>query len=134
MRRALEAADLRPDEIQYINLHGTATELNDLMEARAVNVVFGDRTPCSSTKSITGHMLGAAGANEVAFLWLMLEPGFADGSMPPHIWDGQYDPALPRLNFALPRSSFANRDQVAALSNSFAFGGSNAAVVLGRGW
>ncbi|HEY1851479.1 MAG TPA: beta-ketoacyl-[acyl-carrier-protein] synthase family protein [Candidatus Binataceae bacterium] len=134
MRRALDAADLRPEEIYYINLHGTATELNDLMEARAVNAIFGDRTPCSSTKSVTGHMLGAAGANEAAFLWLMLEPGFADGSMPPHIWDGEYDPALPRLNFASPHSRFANRDQIAALSNSFAFGGSNAVLVLGRGW
>jgi len=134
MRRALDAARLKPEEICYVNLHGTATELNDLMEAHAVNVIFGDRTPCSSTKSITGHMLGAAGANEAAFLWLMLEPGFADGSMPPHIWDGEYDPALPRLNFASLDSSFANHNQVAALSNSFAFGGSNAAVVLGRGW
>jgi 3-oxoacyl-[acyl-carrier-protein] synthase-1 len=54
--------------------------------------------------------------------------------MPPHIWDGEYDPALPRLNFASPHSRFANRDQIAALSNSFAFGGSNAVLVLGRGW
>ena len=83
MRRALDAARLtaRPD--RYINLHGTATELNDAMEARAVNKVFGGRTLCSSTKSMTGHMLGAAGANEAAFLWLMLEPNFANGMVPP---------------------------------------------------
>jgi len=74
MMRALEAAKLTPGDIDYINLHGTATELNDAMEGRAVSKVFGDRTPCSSTKSMTGHMLGAAGANEVAALWLTLAP------------------------------------------------------------
>ncbi len=134
MRRALDAADLKAEEIQYINLHGTGTELNDLMEARAVSLVLGDRTLCSSTKSITGHMLGAAGANEAGFIWLMLDPRFADGSIPPHIWDGEYDPALARLNFTSADSRFPNRERIAALSNSFAFGGSNATVVLGRGW
>ncbi len=113
MLRALDAAQLKPEQIDYINLHGTATELNDAMEARAVSRVFGGRTLCSSTKSMTGHMLGAAGANEVAFLWLMLEP---------------------ELNFATMQSRIGNPSRAAALSNSFAFGGSNAAVVLGRGW
>ena len=70
------------------------------MEARAVNEVFGGRTLCSSTKSMTGHMLGAAGANEAAFLWLMLEPDFATGMVPPHVWDGEIDPAIPPLNLA----------------------------------
>src|SRR5271156_5637927 len=78
MRRALDAAQLEPDQIDYINLHGTATELNDATEARAVNKVFGGRTLCSSTKSMTGHMLGAAGGNEGAFLWVMLEPKFTN--------------------------------------------------------
>ena len=134
MLRALEAANLKPGEIDYINLHGTATELNDAMEGRAVSKVFGDRTPCSSTKSMTGHMLGAAGANEAAFLWLTLEPEFATGLVPPHLWDGEADPAIPPLNLVPMAFRIASRDRVAALSNSFAFGGSNAAVVLGRGW
>jgi 3-oxoacyl-[acyl-carrier-protein] synthase-1 len=134
MLRALDAAHLKPDQIDYINLHGTATELNDAMEARAVNKVFGGRTLCSSTKSMTGHMLGAAGANEVAFLWLMLEPNFANGMVPPHVWDGEVDPAIPRLNLATMQSRIGLPRRAAALSNSFAFGGSNAAVVLGRGW
>ena len=134
MLRALEDAHLKPDQIDYINLHGTATELNDAMEARAVNRVFGDRTPCSSTKSMTGHMLGAAGANEVAFLWLMLEPSFANGMVPPHIWDGDADPSIPHLNLTPMQSRIGHSSRLAALSNSFAFGGSNAAVVLGRGW
>lgn len=132
MLRALEAANLKPDQIDYINLHGTATELNDAMEARAVNKVFGSRTLCSSTKSITGHMLGAAGANEVAFLWLMLEPNFANSMVPPHVWDGEIDPAIPPLNLATTESRIRH-SSIAALSNSFAFGGSNAAVILGRG-
>ena len=134
MRRALDAARLQPDQIDYINLHGTATELNDAMEARAVDEVFGGRTLCSSTKSMTGHMLGAAGANEVAFLWLMLEPIFTNGMVPPHVWDGEIDPSIPLLNLATIESRIGHPARAAALSNSFAFGGSNAAVVLGRGW
>ncbi len=134
MRHALEAAHLKPGQIDYINLHGTATELNDAMEGRAVNRIFGERTPCSSTKSMTGHMLGAAGANEAAFLWLMLEPNFSGGIAPPHIWDGEADPAIPRLNLAPMEFRIEPRERAAALSNSFAFGGSNAAVILGRGW
>src|SRR6202167_2400729 len=134
MRRALDAAQLKPDQIDYINLHGTATELNDAMEARAISKVFGGRTLCSSTKSMTGHMLGAAGANEVAFLWLMLEPKFTNDLVPPHVWDGEVDPAIPELNFATMESRIGHPARAAALSNSFAFGGSNAAVVLGRGW
>jgi len=134
MLRALEAAHLRPEHIDYINLHGTATELNDLMEGRAVNRIFGERTPCSSTKSMTGHMLGAAGANEAAFLWLMLEPNFTSGVVPPHIWDGEADPAIPSLNLAPMEFRIGHPQRVAALSNSFAFGGSNAAIILGRGW
>lgn len=133
MLRALDAAHLEPEDIDYINLHGTATELNDAMEAHAVSRVFGSRTLCSSTKSMTGHMLGAAGANEVAFLWLMLDPDFASGMVPPHIWDGEIDPAIPQLNLAAMQSGLRSH-RAAGLSNSFAFGGSNAAVVLGRGW
>jgi 3-oxoacyl-[acyl-carrier-protein] synthase-1 len=134
MFRALEAAGLKPEEIDYINLHGTATELNDAMEGRAVAKIFGDLTPCSSTKSMTGHMLGAAGANEAAFLWLMLEPKTGTGAVPPHIWDGAVDPSIPCLNLVPAGFSIGAPDRVAMLSNSFGFGGSNAAVVLGRGW
>jgi 3-oxoacyl-[acyl-carrier-protein] synthase-1 len=134
MLYALKAAGLKPEEIDYINLHGTATELNDAMEGRAVAKIFGDRTPCSSTKSMTGHLLGAAGANEAAFLWLMLEPAIATRMVPPHIWDGSADPSIPRLELVPAGFSMGATDRVAALSNSFAFGGSNAAVVLGRGW
>jgi 3-oxoacyl-[acyl-carrier-protein] synthase-1 len=134
MRRALEHARLKPDDIAYINLHGTATELNDAMEARAVAEVFGTRTPCSTTKALTGHMLGAAGAAEAAFLWLMLEPRYASGLIPPQIWDGQADAGIPQLNLAPLDYPLAIADRCAALSNSFAFGGSNASLILGRGF
>jgi 3-oxoacyl-[acyl-carrier-protein] synthase-1 len=83
---------------------------------------------------MTGHMLGAAGANEAAFLWLMLEPNFAGAVAPPHLFDGEIDPAIPPLNLVPMEFRIGHPERVAALSNSFAFGGSNAAVVLGRGW
>jgi 3-oxoacyl-[acyl-carrier-protein] synthase-1 len=105
-----------------------------VMEGRAIAEVFGHATPCSSTKAMTGHMLGAAGAAEAAFLWLTLEPRYATGMVPPHLWDGVTDPAIPRLNLAPAGYSIGLPERSAALSNSFAFGGNNAAVILGRGW
>ncbi len=131
MVAALEDAGLTPSDIAYVNLHGTATPLNDAMEAKAVHALFGGGVPCSSTKAMTGHTLGAAGAVEAAFLWLTLSPEWnRDGLLPPHLWDGIADPALPPLALAPPGSRLAGR---AGLSNSFAFGGNNCAVVLGRG-
>jgi 3-oxoacyl-[acyl-carrier-protein] synthase-1 len=135
MRAALEDAGLVPADIAYVNLHGTGTPLNDSMEGKAVNALFGPRTPCSSTKGMTGHTLGAAAACEAAFLWLTLHPNYnPDGRLPPHVWDGDADPSIPRLflvdaSARLPRTS----SKIAMLSNSFAFGGSNVALVLTRG-
>ena len=114
--------------VAYVNLHGTATELNDAMEAKAVSNLLGHDVPCSSTKSLTGHMLGAAGANELGFLWLSL----VYGQLPPHVWDGVFDPALPKLNFVASGQSFDPQDGV-VLSNSFAFGGNNICVALKKG-
>ncbi len=126
MLMALEDAALTPSDIDYINLHGTATELNDQMEARAINRVFGKEVLCSSTKPFTGHTLGAAGALEAAIAWAMLhdEKGF----VPPHRWDGQVDDTIPLLNFAQP-SNVTNSCKL-VLSNSFAFGGNNVALIL----
>lgn len=128
MRLALAQAGLAPDEIGYVNLHGTATRLNDVMEGLAVASVFGSDVTCSSTKALTGHMLGAAGACEAAFLWLALTR--ADGGLPPHIWDGEADAEIPLRRFV---ESTTRLSCNAMLSNSFAFGGSNVAVVLARG-
>ncbi|CCC97291.1 3-oxoacyl-[acyl-carrier-protein] synthase-1 [Azospirillum brasilense] len=137
MRAALDDAGLTPSDIAYVNLHGTATALNDSMEGKAVHALFGDATPCSSTKAMTGHTLGAAGACEAAFLWLALHPAHnPDGRLPPHLWDGAPDPEIPPLNLIGPGATFSGglpAGPAAMLSNSFAFGGSNVALVLGRG-
>lgn len=126
MRQALARAALAPAEIDYLNLHGTATPLNDLAESLAVQRVFGDDGPwCSSTKPLSGHALGAAGAIEAGFCWLALQ---GDGWLPPHWWDGVPDPALPALKLVPP--GWRGTRPRHALSNSFAFGGNNAVVLL----
>ncbi|WP_374307507.1 beta-ketoacyl-[acyl-carrier-protein] synthase family protein [Dongia sp.] len=133
MSLALRDAGLAPGDISYVNLHGTATPLNDAMEGIAVHNLFGACMPCSSTKAMTGHMLGAAGACEAAFLWLTLHPDYGRGRLPPHLWDGVPDPAIPPLNFVAAGAELDPSTSRAMLSNSFAFGGSNIAVILGRG-
>jgi 3-oxoacyl-[acyl-carrier-protein] synthase-1 len=132
MRSAIEDAGLTPDDIAYVNLHGTGTVLNDVMESHAVDSLLPSDTPCSSTKALTGHLLGAAGAVEAAFLWLSLNGEFNPGQLPPHIWDGVVDPDIKPLNLVTPGSNFNLTPGTAMLTNSFAFGGSNAALVLGN--
>jgi 3-oxoacyl-[acyl-carrier-protein] synthase-1 len=130
MRAALADAGLHAGHIGYVNLHGTATPHNDAMESLAVSSVFGLDTLCSSTKPLTGHALGAAGALEAAFCWLTLV-GNPVSAVPPHVWDGQRDPSLPRLNLASCGQQLpAGRTRI--VSNSFAFGGNNASLVLGQ--
>lgn len=133
MQQALDDAKLSPDQIAYINLHGTATPLNDAMEARAVASLFGPETPCGSTKGMTGHMLGATGGCEAAFLWLSLHPDYNPrGLLPPHAWDGAVDPDLPALAFVAPGTRAPTGRPLAMLSNAFGFGGSNASLIFGR--
>jgi 3-oxoacyl-[acyl-carrier-protein] synthase I len=134
MERALAAARLPAEAIGYVNLHGTATPLNDAMEGKAVAGLFGAATPCGSTKGMTGHTLGAAGAIEAAFLWLALDPAFGNGLLPPHVWDGMPDPDIPALGIVGLGARLPAGGRIAMLSNSFAFGGSNVSLVLGRGW
>lgn len=132
-RQAIEAAladaALAPGQIGYINLHGTATPQNDAMESRAVTQVFAKAPPCSSTKPLTGHTLGAAGALEAAFCWLALGAG---GQLPPHWWDGDTDEQLPQLALVKAGAALAQAPQH-VLSNSFAFGGNNIALILSTG-
>jgi len=130
MQAALERAGRAPADIGYINLHGTGTLQNDAMESHAVAALFGSCTPCSSTKPLTGHALGAAGAIEAAICWQLLTDHEA-AALPPHWWDGQRDASLPPLRLVAPGERSA-RPPRAVLSNSFAFGGSNAALVLER--
>lgn len=132
MTAALDDAGLGPSDIGYVNLHGTGTLLNDSMEGIAVASLFGGMVPCSSTKGITGHTLGAAGACEAAFLWLALHPEFATGALPPHVWDGVPDPSIPAIRLADLNAEVPRTGRVAMMSNSFAFGGSNVSLILGR--
>ncbi len=130
MREALDDAGLRPEQIDYINLHGTATPQNDAMESLAVARLFGARTPCSSTKALTGHTLGAAGATEVALCWLLLSAANRDGVLPAQAETKTLDPALAPIDL-LREARALPRDRTRyALSNSFAFGGSNCAVII----
>lgn len=131
MSRALADANVAADVIDYINLHGTGTPLNDSMECRAVVDLFGGIVACSSTKPLTGHTLGAAGAIELGLCWLVLSDHNTHHSLPPHCWDGQVDPALPKLAIVAKNQCAAARPRV-CLSNSFAFGGNNASLIIGR--
>jgi 3-oxoacyl-[acyl-carrier-protein] synthase I len=130
--QALQRAGIEASHIDYINLHGTATIQNDAMESRVIYDLFGADVHVSSTKSFTGHALGAAAAIEAALCWLAMQDDNATGKMPPHLWDGVVDPALPALKLVAPGTSLG-RPLRWTLSNSFAFGGSNATLVFGRG-
>ena len=129
MRAALADANLTADQIDYVNLHGTATPKNDSMESIAMHRVFGPDTPCSSTKPMTGHTLGAAGAIELAHCWLTLSELNTQQTLPPHIWDQQHDESLQPLNLV---ESASTVNPVKVMSNSFAFGGSNVSIILGK--
>lgn len=129
LRAALSDADLTPNDIAYINLHATGTPKNDEMESRVVARVFPDGVPVSGTKPLTGHTLGAAGALEAAFCWLALT---GDGHLPPHVWDGVADPALPALSTVQLGQRFTEGQARIVMSNSFAFGGNNISLILGK--
>jgi 3-oxoacyl-[acyl-carrier-protein] synthase-1 len=129
--QALQRAGIDASQIDYINMHGTATIQNDAMESRVIHDIFGENVPVSSTKPFTGHTLGAAAAIEAGLCWLAMQDDNADGRLPPHLWDGVQDAALPSLNVVAPGTSLG-RPLRWALSNSFAFGGSNATLVFGR--
>jgi 3-oxoacyl-[acyl-carrier-protein] synthase II len=123
--RALKDAGLQPDEVQYVNAHGTSTYYNDLYETKAIKAVFGDRIAVSSTKSMTGHLLGAAGAIEAIITALTLEHQI----IPPTINYETPDPECD-LDYVPNRARESKID--AAITNSFGFGGHNAVLVLRR--
>jgi 3-oxoacyl-[acyl-carrier-protein] synthase II len=128
MRNALEDANMSPDEIDYVNVHGTSTPLGDVSEAKAIQAVFGDHAynlNISSTKSMTGHLLGAAGAIE-ALACIM---AISEGIVPPTINHSTTDESFdPKLNFTFNKAQ--KREVRAALSNTFGFGGHNVSVIL----
>jgi 3-oxoacyl-[acyl-carrier-protein] synthase-1 len=123
MTEALRQANLGPEDIDHINAHGTATQLNDAVEGAAIARLFGDRVPVVSTKGYTGHMLGAAGVTEAGFSVAAIEYGF----VPASLGSDRPDPTL-RIQIAHRR---VDRPVRAILSNSFAFGGSNTTLALG---
>jgi len=131
MQAALHDAGLAPEQMDYINLHGTATRQNDAMESLAVGQLFGNMTPCGSSKPATGHCLGAAGAVEAGLCWLLLSSLNKENRLPPHLWDGDADPELVRLGFVTLENHGLNPLQY-CLSNSFAFGGNNVSLLLGN--
>jgi 3-oxoacyl-[acyl-carrier-protein] synthase-1 len=124
MRQALRSAGVAPEAIDYVNLHGTGTRANDAMEDIAVAGVFGTATPCSSTKALSGHTLGASGILEAAIAVLAIRHGFLPGC----------------LGVTEPDPSFRSRillDNVSApvrrvMSNAFGFGGINCSLLFGR--
>ncbi|MCK9395073.1 MAG: beta-ketoacyl-ACP synthase [Methylobacter sp.] len=131
MQIALDDAGKAPAEIDYLNLHGTATVLNDAMESKAVNAVFGPAVAASSSKGMTGHTLGAAAALELAFCWLLLARDDGQGGLIPNINDDEPDMALPTLNLVKKGGALGRRINTCQ-SNSFAFGGNNVSIVVGR--
>ncbi|WP_432740515.1 beta-ketoacyl-ACP synthase [Methylobacter sp. G7] len=131
MQLALDDAGKTPAQIDYLNLHGTATVLNDAMESKAVNALFGSTVAASSSKGMTGHTLGAAAALELAFCWLLLSSDDERGTLIPNSNDDERDPVLPALHLAKQGETLGRRIDTCQ-SNSFAFGGNNLSIVVGR--
>jgi 3-oxoacyl-(acyl-carrier-protein) synthase len=130
MREAIADAGVPPGDIGYINAHGTATSVGDVVEAEAINAVFGNAASSvavSSTKSLHGHLLGGAGALEFAACLLALQ----DGVLPPTAWLAEPDPAC-KLRHVAGRAQRLGSAPRAVMSNSFAFGGSNVALIAER--
>ncbi len=128
MKKALYTANLHPEQIGYINLHGTATQLNDQAESQAVHRLFGSKTPCSSTKHLTGHTLAAAGITEAGLSILLLQKNIP---LPKQLFTDQNkrDNKLADIQIVTQTTRLSNP---LILSNSFAFGGNNACLIFGK--
>ena len=130
MRAAIADAGLQPADIDYVNLHGTATALNDAMESRALRDICGSAIPSSSSKPQVGHTLGAAGAIEAGFCWLTLAEN-PESLLPPHVWDGVADPEAELTGLVQPGEHLGSTGPARLMSNSYAFGGNNISLILG---
>jgi 3-oxoacyl-[acyl-carrier-protein] synthase II len=130
MKRALKDANLTPEDIDYVNVHGTSTPLGDISETKAIKGVFGEhayRLNISATKSMTGHLLGAAGAVEALACLMAINNSIIPPTINHFTDDEQFDS---KLNFTFNVSQ--NREVKYALSNTFGFGGHNASIVMGK--
>jgi beta-ketoacyl-acyl-carrier-protein synthase II len=125
MRAALEDAGITPDEVDHVNAHGTSTPLNDVSEARTIRRVLGDRVAVTSTKGVTGHALGAAGAIEAAFSVLTVQHGL----IPP---TANLESQDPEIELDVVAKAPRETDVDVVLSDSFGFGGQNAVLVITR--
>ncbi len=131
IEEALKKANINAQDIDYINLHGTGTVSNDLMESNAVYRVFQDKVPCSSTKSLTGHCLGASSAVESALCLAFLDETInKQKALLPHNYDGTYDDALPKIKLTNKNDKAEKQNYV--MCNAFGFGGSNAVIIFGK--
>jgi 3-oxoacyl-[acyl-carrier-protein] synthase II len=134
MRNALHDAHIKPEDVQYVNAHGTSTPVGDLGEAKAIRNVFGDHATAkgkfavSSTKSVTGHLLGAAGGVEAIFSVMALR----DGVIPPTMNLVDVDPEVAALRMDLVPNKAKKADLNIVVSNSFGFGGTNGTLVFRR--
>lgn len=125
---ALLQANLKSEDIDYINLHGTGTVANDIMESKAIYNVFQNKVPTSSTKPLTGHCLGAAAGIETALCCKLLDS--FDGRLYPHIYDEEYDINLPKINLVIQDKKY-DKCKI-CMCNSFGFGGTNAIMIIGK--
>jgi 3-oxoacyl-[acyl-carrier-protein] synthase II len=126
MKMALENAEIKPEDVGYVNAHGTSTPLGDIGELRAIKKAFGEhayKLNVSSTKSMTGHLLGAAGGIETIFCAMALHTGI----IPPTINVKNLDP---ECDLDITANKAVKRDIKYALNNSFGFGGTNSSLVL----
>lgn len=127
IQKALDEAKLSPDNIDYINLHGTGTISNDLMEANAIYKIFKDKIPSSSTKPVTGHCLGAAAAIETYICCEILN---GKRNLPIHDFDGEYDENLPKIQLVC--KNIPSDNVKTCMCTSFGFGGTNAVLIVGK--
>jgi 3-oxoacyl-[acyl-carrier-protein] synthase II len=123
---AIKDAGLQPEEVDFINAHGTSTPLNDKTETMAIKAVFGEhakKTPISATKSMTGHLLGAAGSTEAIFTLLAIN----EGILPPTM---NYDEPDPDCDLDYVANKARRQSVKIGMSNAFGFGGTNATLIL----
>lgn len=131
MLSALKSANLSAMDINYINLHGTGTVQNDAMEAKAVANVFGKLTACTASKQLHGHCLGAAGAIEAGLCWLLLSNMNEERNYPEMKLLANFDPNIDEINLII-ENRYLGKNLSHCMSNSYAFGGNNASLILSR--
>ena len=127
---ALKHADMNINDIDYINLHGTGTSINDKMESTTLNIVNASDIYCSSSKTSFGHTIGAAAAMELGVCYIALSDINKEKILPPHLYDGEYDDTLAKINLVTGKVKSERLEN--CMSVSFGFGGSNTCLIVGK--